>query len=291
MTTDDRKPPTDDASSSDLSPDDAPDSQAMKALLKRAMPAPADEATEADYILKGVQKKLRQRSRGKFFGDGWSTTQTRMSYGLVAITMLILLCLAFFGTMVVIVVREFRAGAIATLFDAMMYGCVLVPALVLACVMGVYYLTTGETAAIDPSRRVLIFDRCPRSGLRFPPYFVRREASFDEVRWVSYHGPIFVRRGPTLERLTVRFGTDGIAIQAVHGTGLRAVAESIAEATGAPLRWGPEPGETRNGILLALGLLVIGACIFVFALRGQFPAPTPPSPRTAPPPAGPAPAP
>ena len=76
---------------------DLEDSQAMRALLKRAMPAVDTEDVPDDYILKGVQKKLRQRSRGKFFGDGWSTTQTRMSYGLVAITMLIVLCLVFFA--------------------------------------------------------------------------------------------------------------------------------------------------------------------------------------------------
>lgn len=78
-------------------PDDGEDSQAMRALLKRAMPKVDTEDVPPDYILKGVQKKLRQRSKGKFFGDGWSTSQTRMSYGLVALTMLILLCLAFFA--------------------------------------------------------------------------------------------------------------------------------------------------------------------------------------------------
>ncbi|MFO0664903.1 MAG: hypothetical protein U0174_13185 [Polyangiaceae bacterium] len=75
--------------------DELEDSQAMRALLKRAMPKAED--VPDDYILKGVQKKLRVRSKGKFFGDGWSTTQTRMSYGLVALTMLIILCLMFFA--------------------------------------------------------------------------------------------------------------------------------------------------------------------------------------------------
>lgn len=85
----DEDPPVNDA--------DLEDSQAMRALLKRAMPSVDTADVPDDYILKGVQKKLRQRSRGKFFGDGWSTTQTRMSYGLIALTMLILLCLAFFA--------------------------------------------------------------------------------------------------------------------------------------------------------------------------------------------------
>lgn len=87
----------DDADAAESALEDEENSQAMRALLKRAMPTVDADDVPADYILKGVQKKLRQRSKGKFFGDGWSTSQTRMSYGLVALTMLILLCLAFFA--------------------------------------------------------------------------------------------------------------------------------------------------------------------------------------------------
>jgi hypothetical protein len=57
----------------------------------------ASEPTEAPPdLLPGVQRRIRLRSRGKFFADGWSTTHTRMSYALVGITTLILVALACF---------------------------------------------------------------------------------------------------------------------------------------------------------------------------------------------------
>ena len=69
--------------------DEAP---AMSALLKRSLvkteevlPEPARDAE----LLASVQQKLRKRSKGKFYGDGWSTTQSRMSYALVAAVMLV----------------------------------------------------------------------------------------------------------------------------------------------------------------------------------------------------------
>jgi len=65
---------------------------AMSALLKRALvttedvlPAPEKDAK----LLASVQQKLRKRSKGKFYGDGWSTTQSRLNYGLVAAVMLV----------------------------------------------------------------------------------------------------------------------------------------------------------------------------------------------------------
>lgn len=69
--------------------DEAP---AVSALLKRSLtkteeilPEPAKDAE----LLASVQQKLRKRSKGKFYGDGWSTTQSRMSYALVAAVMLV----------------------------------------------------------------------------------------------------------------------------------------------------------------------------------------------------------
>ncbi len=69
--------------------DEAP---AVSALLKRSLakteevvPEPAKEAE----LLASVQQKLRKRSRGKFYGDGWSTTQSRLSYALIAAVMLV----------------------------------------------------------------------------------------------------------------------------------------------------------------------------------------------------------
>lgn len=69
--------------------DEAP---AMSALLKRSLvktedilPEPAKDAE----LLASVQRKLRKRSKGKFYGDGWSTSQSRLNYALIATAMLV----------------------------------------------------------------------------------------------------------------------------------------------------------------------------------------------------------
>ena len=67
---------------------------ALKALLKRSLsvPAPAEpeKETEQDQeLLRAVQRKLRKRSKGKFYGDGWSTSQSRLNYVLIAAVMLV----------------------------------------------------------------------------------------------------------------------------------------------------------------------------------------------------------
>lgn len=69
--------------------DEAP---AVSALLKRSLVKTDDLAPEAPgdaELLAAVQRRLRKRSRGKFYGDGWSTSQSRMSYALVAAVMLV----------------------------------------------------------------------------------------------------------------------------------------------------------------------------------------------------------
>ncbi|MBX3228508.1 MAG: hypothetical protein KIT84_07640 [Labilithrix sp.] len=65
---------------------------AMSSLLKRSLakvdddlPAPSKDAE----LLASVQRKLRKRSKGKFYGDGWSTSQAKISYVLVAGVMLV----------------------------------------------------------------------------------------------------------------------------------------------------------------------------------------------------------
>ncbi|MBX3189115.1 MAG: hypothetical protein KF819_18985 [Labilithrix sp.] len=71
------------------------DAPALKALLKRSLAAPEpaepskEEAEKDRALLVGVQRKLRQRSKGKFYADGWSTTQSRVNYALVAGVMLV----------------------------------------------------------------------------------------------------------------------------------------------------------------------------------------------------------
>lgn len=74
---------------------------ALSALLKRSLEVPeasaaAGAATPDDdekdrLLLASVQKKLRQRSKGKFYADGWSTSQSRVNYALVAAVMLVVI--------------------------------------------------------------------------------------------------------------------------------------------------------------------------------------------------------
>lgn len=74
---------------------------ALSALLKRSLapvdPSPEDPAAPAApsekdrLLLAGVQRKLRQRSKGKFYADGWSTSQSRVNYALVAGLMLVVI--------------------------------------------------------------------------------------------------------------------------------------------------------------------------------------------------------
>jgi hypothetical protein len=76
---------------------------ALSALLKRSLtpalaepaeeePGKSSEPSDQDRaLLLAVQKKLRQRSKGKFYADGWSTTHSRVNYALVAGMMLVVI--------------------------------------------------------------------------------------------------------------------------------------------------------------------------------------------------------
>jgi len=70
----------------------------MSALLKRSLEPKKAEAEPPDQtdFLRGVQKRIRARSRGKFYADGWSTSSPRVSYTLVAAVMLVIVLLAYF---------------------------------------------------------------------------------------------------------------------------------------------------------------------------------------------------
>src|SRR6188472_2188754 len=64
----------------------------LSSLLKRSLARPEDAAPEPvkdAELLASVQRKLRKRSKGKFYGDGWSTTQSRLNYALIAAVMLV----------------------------------------------------------------------------------------------------------------------------------------------------------------------------------------------------------
>ena len=73
-------------------PGDA-EASAMRALLKRTL---ARDGENAPDLLAGVQRRIRARSRGKFFNDGWSTTQARASYALIGVLTVLLAVLAYY---------------------------------------------------------------------------------------------------------------------------------------------------------------------------------------------------
>jgi hypothetical protein len=66
----------------------------MRELLRAALAPPPGSV--APSILPGVQRKLRRRSRGKFYGDGWSTARApRSTYLVTSIVMLALIAFVF----------------------------------------------------------------------------------------------------------------------------------------------------------------------------------------------------
>jgi hypothetical protein len=69
--------------------------EALIGLIKKA--TRSDGEAHPPDLLRGVQHRIRQRSKGKFFRDGWSTSQTRMHYALVAALMLLLVALVYFA--------------------------------------------------------------------------------------------------------------------------------------------------------------------------------------------------
>ena len=66
----------------------------LRELMRSVMDRPPGGAPP--NILGGVQKKLRTRSRGKFYGDGWSTARTpRSTYLVTSLFMLALIAFVF----------------------------------------------------------------------------------------------------------------------------------------------------------------------------------------------------
>jgi hypothetical protein len=72
------------------------DDEAIRSLLKRTAQKESEDAPPPQ-ILRGVQRKIRARSKGKFFSDGWSTSQSRVNYALVAVAMLVVIAVAYFA--------------------------------------------------------------------------------------------------------------------------------------------------------------------------------------------------
>lgn len=93
MTTDEKSPEGEDEELPEM---DEQEDDAMRSLLKRAMASEATPPPEKP-LLQEVQRKLRVRSKGKFYGDGWSTTAVKINYGLIAVVMLLVVALAYFA--------------------------------------------------------------------------------------------------------------------------------------------------------------------------------------------------
>lgn len=67
-------------------PDASLDDDDVKALLKSALRV--EQPPKSD-VLRGVQRKLRQRSKGKFYSDGWSTSSSpKTTYFVTSLVML-----------------------------------------------------------------------------------------------------------------------------------------------------------------------------------------------------------
>lgn len=75
-------------------PEGGEDDDDLGDLLRRATLPTKDESAS---LLPGVQKRLRERSRGKFYRDGWSTEPSSAHYATIALVMLVLLAVAYFA--------------------------------------------------------------------------------------------------------------------------------------------------------------------------------------------------
>lgn len=68
----------------------------VRDLLRAALEPPPPKPKQDVVLLKGVQRRLRQRSKGKFYADGWSTSRSpRSTYLVTSIFMLLLIAFVF----------------------------------------------------------------------------------------------------------------------------------------------------------------------------------------------------
>jgi hypothetical protein len=76
------------------------DQETVRSILRRAK---IRRAPEVD-LLPGVQRRIRERSRGRFYADGWSRRGSPTStYIVTSLLMLVILVLVYF-----VLVPEFR---------------------------------------------------------------------------------------------------------------------------------------------------------------------------------------
>lgn len=92
----DREPPSAAKEEEEDFPEDELDEVDVRDLLRAALEPPPPRPKDEGQLLKGVQKRLRVRSKGKFYADGWSTARSpRSTYLMTAIFMLLLIAFVF----------------------------------------------------------------------------------------------------------------------------------------------------------------------------------------------------
>ncbi len=73
----------------------ADEEEALRDLLRRTADLPPPPPR--DDVLRGVQQRIRRRSKGKFYADGWSTRDpAKGTYLLTAAVMLLLILVLYF---------------------------------------------------------------------------------------------------------------------------------------------------------------------------------------------------
>jgi len=74
--------------------DEPLDEVEVRELLRRALRPP--QTSSSPSLLGGVQRKLRVRSKGKFYADGWSTSRSpRSTYLVTSLVMLFVIAFVF----------------------------------------------------------------------------------------------------------------------------------------------------------------------------------------------------
>ena len=94
------KPAADPIGDTDTPGFDEAQAESVRNLLRGTLDRAENEAPD---VLRGVQRKIRQRSRGKFYADGWSTAKNPpiATYLLTSLAMLLILGLVYslFGSL------------------------------------------------------------------------------------------------------------------------------------------------------------------------------------------------
>lgn len=79
---------------SNLPDTDMPENEEDARLRSLVRGALRDEDSEPPDVLAGFQKKIRERSGGKFYADGWSTSRNPPEFTYLVTSILILVALA-----------------------------------------------------------------------------------------------------------------------------------------------------------------------------------------------------